>query len=210
MLKTFPDNRMVPWSVCWAASLAAAAFIAAGAHAQNAAPSVTPPAVEPAVDKTVYEVETSLKDITARVVRIQRVAPDRVAMLVQLLMDPKASSEFFVPEGFTGRDPETGEKFDPSLIYSLKDAFFADPKTGTRYPVTAEGKGDPYFGSNTFSGSVSRGGGAQLGVFLKVPPPAQPAAPGQAAPLVKLALLLPGAAKPIKDVLIPNGISQKR
>jgi len=157
-----------------------------------------------------YKGESVEKDLGFEIVRVQRLAKDRVGMSIVVRMDAGASGEFYIPRGFTGKDKEDPTAvLDPVFQFSLANAQIVEEEGANVFKVTRQQRGDPYMGSDSYSGVLTRGGGAFMGTYFSAPPPRLPSPNGKPQKPLTVSVLLPNGKAPIKGVVIPDVISQE-
>jgi hypothetical protein len=157
-----------------------------------------------------YKGDSVDRDLSYEIVRVQRLAKDRVGMSVVVRMKPDAATAFYVPRGYQERSAEDPTLiFEPVFQFSLSNAQIVDEEGQKTFAVSAKKNGDPYVGTSHYSGALRRGGGAFMGVYFAAPPPRPPSADGKPQRPLTVSVLLPNAKAPIKGVVIPDVISQE-
>mgnify|MGYP000706141815 CR=1 FL=1 len=157
-----------------------------------------------------FKGESVDKDLSYEIVRVQRLAKDRVGMSIIIRMSPNAATPFYVPRNYVEHSIEDPTiTFEPVFQFSLSNAQIVDEEGQKTFQVTAKNNGDPYVGTSYYSGALRRGGGAYMGVYFSAPPPRAASADGKPQKPIMVSVLLPNAKAPIKGVVIPDVISQE-
>lgn len=144
--------------------------------------------------------------VSYQVVKIQRVGPDRILVVVRIVANATAQNPTFlgtmktVPKNATVVEMSSG-KYDPTPLMLTK-AILVDQQTDAKYSAQPDVPSAPFFGPNMIMTNLRPGGWIQLAVAFPAPPSPAADANGKV-PAQKVSIAFPMAKLPAKDIPLP-------